>query len=133
MNHENQIIGVEALLHWRHPQHGLVVPDIFIPLAEETDLILSIGRWVLETACAQIKAWSGEAATRHLRLAVNVSSREFCQPDFVTEVKQVLADAGADPTRLKRAYQGFLFSRPAPLAEFEEFLRQHTLHQPLLT
>lgn len=101
MDNQNQVIGAEALLRWRHPQHGLVVPDIFIPLAEETDLILSIGRWVLETACAQIKAWSGEDATRHLRVAINVSSREFRQPDFVAGVKQVLADTGADPTRLK--------------------------------
>lgn len=101
MNNSNQIIGAEALLRWRHPQHGLVPPDSFIPLAEETDLILSIGRWVLESACAQIKAWSGDDSTRYLRLAINVSSREFRQPDFVEEVKQVLADTGADPRRLK--------------------------------
>ncbi len=101
LDNMHHIIGAEALLRWWHPQHGQVAPDVFIPLAEETGLILPIGRWVLETACSQIKAWSGEDATRHLRLAVNVSSREFRQPDFVEEVKQVLTDSGADPSRLK--------------------------------
>ena len=96
-----QTIGAEALLRWQHPERGLVAPDAFIPLAEATGLILPIGRWVLEAACARIKAWSGDEATRHLRLAVNVSAREFRQPNFVAEVKQVLADTGADPSRLK--------------------------------
>jgi EAL domain-containing protein (putative c-di-GMP-specific phosphodiesterase class I) len=96
-----RIIGAEALLRWRHSKHGLLAPDAFIPLAEETGLICPIGRWVLETACAQIKAWSGHAATRDLRLAVNVSARQFRQAGFVAEVKQVLAASGVDPSRLK--------------------------------
>ena len=96
-----RVIGAEALLRWHHPQRGSVAPDAFIPLAEETGLILPIGRWVLEAACAQIKAWSDKDATRHLRLAVNVSPRQFRQAGFVAEVKQVLADTGADPSRLK--------------------------------
>ncbi len=94
-------IGAEALLRWQHPQRGLVAPNDFIPLAEETGLILPIGRWVLSTACAQIKAWSARAETRNLRLAVNVSARQFRQAGFVAEVQQVLAETGADPTRLK--------------------------------
>ena len=96
-----RVIGAEALLRWRHPQRGLVAPDLFIPLAEETGLILPIGRWVLETACARIKAWSGYAATRDLRLAVNVSARQFRQAGFVAEVEQALNNSGADPNRLK--------------------------------
>jgi len=96
-----RIIGAEALLRWAHPERGAVAPDTFIPLAEETGLILPIGHWVLETACAQIKAWSGNAATRDLRLAVNVSARQFRQTGFVAEVEKVLSDSGIDPTRLK--------------------------------
>ncbi len=96
-----RVIGAEALLRWRHPRRGMVAPDIFIPLAEETGLILPIGRWVLETACAQIKAWSAHAATRDLCLAVNVSARQFRQQGFVADVRQVLLETGADPARLK--------------------------------
>jgi diguanylate cyclase (GGDEF)-like protein/PAS domain S-box-containing protein len=95
------LVGAEALLRWVHPERGLVAPGEFIPLAEETGLILPIGLWVLETACAQIKAWEGNPHTRELRLAVNVSARQFRQPDFVAQVQQVLLEAGADPTRLK--------------------------------
>ncbi len=101
MDNTRRVIGAEALLRWQHPQRGAVAPDLFIPLAEDTGLILPIGRWVLETACVQIKAWSAHAATCDLRLAVNVSARQFRQTGFVAEVKQVLAETGADPTRLK--------------------------------
>jgi diguanylate cyclase (GGDEF)-like protein/PAS domain S-box-containing protein len=101
IDNRRRIIGAEALLRWTHPRRGAVAPGVFIPLAEETGLILPIGHWVLETACAQLKAWSGNAASRNLRLAVNVSARQFRQPGFVAEVRQVLAATGADPTRLK--------------------------------
>ena len=94
-------IGAEALLRWAHPGRGLVAPDKFITLAEETGLILPIGYWVLQTACAQLKVWEGDPRTRHLQLAVNVSARQFRQPDFVAQVRQVLLETGADPTRLK--------------------------------
>lgn len=96
-----RVIGAEALLRWQHPQRGMVMPDLFIPLAEETGLIMPIGRWVLETACAQIKSWSTQVTTRDLRLAVNVSARQFRQAGFVAEVRQILLDTGADPSRLK--------------------------------
>ncbi len=94
-------IGAEALLRWMHREHGQIPPGEFIPLAEETGLILSIGRWVLTTACAQIATWSAQPACRDLRLAVNISARQFRKPDFVAEVIAVLAQTGADPTRLK--------------------------------
>lgn len=95
------LVGAEALLRWVHPERGLVAPGEFIPLAEETGLILPIGLWVLETACAQLKKWEDNPHTRELRLSVNVSARQFRQPDFVAQVQQVLLEAGADPTRLK--------------------------------
>lgn len=95
------IIGAEALLRWVHPERGMVSPTQFIPLAEETGLILPIGQWVLETACAQLKTWAGDARTRDLRLAVNVSARQFRQDGFVDQVTRALANAEAPATRLK--------------------------------
>ena len=98
---QNHPIGAEVLLRWLHPERGLVSPLQFIPLAEDTGLILSIGQWVLETACAQIKAWETEPLARELQLAVNVSARQFHQPDFVEQVRAAIKKTGADPTRLK--------------------------------
>jgi diguanylate cyclase (GGDEF)-like protein/PAS domain S-box-containing protein len=96
-----RIIGAEALLRWQHPLRGLVPPAEFIPLAEETGLIIPIGNWVLETACAQLRKWQENAATRDLILAVNVSPRQFHQPGFVDNVRGILERSGADPARLK--------------------------------
>ena len=98
---DGRIIGAEALLRWLHPARGLVPPAEFIPLAEESGLILPIGRWVLAEACAQLKAWEGIPTAKGLRLAVNVSARQFRQPDFVAEVREVVAATGIDPTALK--------------------------------
>lgn len=98
---ERRIRGAEALLRWVHPKRGMVSPQEFIALAEETGLILAIGHWVLETACAQLKTWSSLAEASCLRLAVNVSARQFRQPGFVNEVETVLRETGADPSRLK--------------------------------
>jgi len=95
------IIGAEALLRWKRPGRGTVMPGQFIPLAEETGLILPIGQWVIETACAQIKSWEGDPRTRDLVLAINVSARQFRQADFVQQVLQALHQAGASPERLK--------------------------------
>ncbi len=96
-----RVIGVEALLRWQHPERGLLPPDEFIPLAEDTGLILPIGLWVLETACAQLKDWEDQESTRDLIVAVNVSARQFRQPDFVAQVARALETSGATPTRLK--------------------------------
>jgi diguanylate cyclase (GGDEF)-like protein/PAS domain S-box-containing protein len=98
---DGRVIGAEALVRWQHPQRGMVSPSEFIPLAEETGLVLPMGRWVLETACAQLVAWSRLPHSAHLTLAVNVSARQFGQPDFVAQVSAVLARAGADPRKLK--------------------------------
>ncbi len=94
-------IGAEVLLRWLHPERGLVSPLQFIPLAEETGLIVPIGLWVLQTACAQLKVWQQDIHTRDLTLAVNVSVRQFRQPDFVAQVQRTLLDSGAKPSHLK--------------------------------
>ena len=101
MNHENTLVGAEVLLRWMHPTRGMVAPGEFIPLAEQTGLILPIGRWVLETACRQLVAWAAQDATRELSLAVNVSARQFRQVDFVDGVLAVLERSGARPDLLK--------------------------------
>jgi diguanylate cyclase (GGDEF)-like protein/PAS domain S-box-containing protein len=95
------IIGAEALLRWRHPERGLLPPGEFIPLAEETGLILPIGRWVLDAACSRLKDWAGDPRTRDLHLAVNVSARQFRQADFIDEVSQALERSGARAAKLK--------------------------------
>ena len=99
--HNRQIIGAEVLLRWQHPVRGLVPPLEFIPLAEETGLILPIGQWVLEMACDQLKAWEGSIHTQHLQLAVNVSARQFYQPNFIEMVSQALSHSAINPDRLK--------------------------------
>jgi diguanylate cyclase (GGDEF)-like protein/PAS domain S-box-containing protein len=99
--HDGQVIGAEALLRWEHPERGLVLPLEFISLAEEIGLIVPIGQWVLENACAQLKRWEGHAQTRHLQLAVNVSPRQFHQPDFTEQVCTMLKKAAINGNRLK--------------------------------
>jgi len=101
VNADGRPIGAEALLRWLHPVKGVVLPTEFISLAERNGLILPIGQWVLETACAQIKAWEGNPLTSQLQLAVNVSARQFHEPDFVEQVRAALINADAEPTRLK--------------------------------
>ncbi|MDQ0587816.1 bifunctional diguanylate cyclase/phosphodiesterase [Variovorax paradoxus] len=98
---EGHIVGAEVLIRWQHPVRGMVQPGGFIELAEETGLIVPIGMWVLETACIQLERWSHDSRRRHLRLAVNVSARQFRTDDFVDRVRDVLARTGADPTRLE--------------------------------
>ncbi len=98
---DGAVVGAEALVRWQHPERGMVPPAEFIPLAEESGLILRLGRWVLETACAQLAAWAADPQRAHLTIAVNVSARQFRQDDFVSEVVDVLARSGADPARLE--------------------------------
>ena len=101
VNEQGVVMGAEALLRWQHPERGLVLPMVFIPLAEETGLILPIGKWVLQIACAQLRVWEADPLTCHLQLAVNVSARQFRQPDFVDQVFEVLKETGANPQKLK--------------------------------
>jgi diguanylate cyclase (GGDEF)-like protein/PAS domain S-box-containing protein len=95
------ITGIEALLRWQHPERGLVSPLTFISLAEETGLIVPIGRWVLETACTQLSTWSLRSEMSGLSIAVNVSACQFFQPDFVGQILTILEQTGANPNRLK--------------------------------
>ena len=97
----HRVGGVEALIRWLHPERGLISPDDFIPLAEESDLILPIGLWVLQSACEQLKIWKNNPHTAQLNVAVNVSSRQFRQPDFVPQIQQVLQNCGVNPSLLK--------------------------------
>jgi len=92
--------GAEALLRWIHPERGMVSPADFIPLAEETDLIVPIGQWVLETACAQLKSWESHPATAALSLCVNVSARQFHRADFVDTVASTVEAHAINPARL---------------------------------
>jgi len=100
INQTGHVLGAEVLLRWQHPLHGNVPPAQFIPIAEATGLILPIGEWVLQQACAQLYAWAGQPRTQHLELAVNVSARQFRRTDFVAHVVRTLQQSGAPPTRL---------------------------------
>jgi diguanylate cyclase (GGDEF)-like protein/PAS domain S-box-containing protein len=97
----DRVTGAEALVRWRHPQRGIVPPADFIPLAEETGLILALGNWVLETACTQLTLWSMRPETAHLTIAVNVSAQQLREPDFVDKVLTVIHQTGARANRLK--------------------------------
>ncbi len=96
-----RVTGVEALIRWSHPERGIVPPNDFIPLAEETRMILPLGDWVLEAACRQIAAWAGQRESSHLAVAVNISALQFRQPEFVQQVLGVLRRTGANPNNLK--------------------------------
>jgi diguanylate cyclase (GGDEF)-like protein/PAS domain S-box-containing protein len=95
------IIGAEALVRWNHPLRGLILPVMFIPLAEESGLILPLGLRVLENACEQLGAWAKKPETAHLTLAVNVSAHQVRQPNFVGQVLATLDGYGTNPTKLK--------------------------------
>jgi diguanylate cyclase (GGDEF)-like protein/PAS domain S-box-containing protein len=97
----DRILGAEVLLRWQHPVRGMVLPGAFIPLCEDTGLILPIGAWVLEAACAQLKAWAGQEGFESLTVSVNVSSRQFRQDDFVAQVQDAVRKSGANPHLLK--------------------------------
>lgn len=98
---DDRLHGAEALIRWNAPQRGFVPPDAFIPLAEETGLIVPLGQWVMETACYQLAAWATRPETADLKIAVNVSAREFQQPGFMEQVLATIERTGADPCRLE--------------------------------
>ena len=105
-----QIVGFEALLRWRHPELGLVSPLDFIPLAEETGLIVPIGRWVLQEATGQAAAWQNRSPLGRLRMSVNVSVRQFQHPDLVGDVADALHRSGLDPSLLTLEITESLFA-----------------------
>ncbi|HEY0562053.1 MAG TPA: EAL domain-containing protein [Methylophilus sp.] len=111
MNEHGHVVGAEALLRWDHPQRGLVPPTEFIPIAEDTRLIVPIGLWVLQTACAKLASWRLQANTASLVLAVNVSEIQFRQADFVEQVLSILDNYTVDPTKLKLELTESLFAQ----------------------
>ncbi|MBD0385187.1 MAG: EAL domain-containing protein [Nostoc sp. C3-bin3] len=97
-----QIIGFEALVRWQHPEHGIVSPEKFVPLAEETGLIVPIGYWVLREACRQMRAWQLKFPTNPpLSISVNISSKQFFHPNLIEEIRQILLDSGLEGSSLK--------------------------------
>ena len=101
VNARGESVGSEALVRWQHPKRGLLLPAEFIALVEETGLIVPLGQWVLQAACHQLVAWADHEETAHLVLGVNISARQFRQPDFVAMVLQALEASGANAERLK--------------------------------
>ncbi|MCE7984732.1 MAG: EAL domain-containing protein [Caldilinea sp. CFX5] len=95
------LVGVEALTRWRHPKLGMVPPSKFIPIAEETGLILPLGWWVLRTACQQMQQWRQQFADQNLVISVNLSTRQFLHPELLTQVQQILQETGLPPQALK--------------------------------
>jgi len=101
VDEQGKTIGVEALVRWQHPLRGLVSPAEFIPIAESSGLILSLGVWILETACVQLVRWAADPTTNAQSIAVNLSARQFRQHDFVAQVQSILQLTGANPQRLE--------------------------------
>jgi EAL domain-containing protein (putative c-di-GMP-specific phosphodiesterase class I) len=101
MDSGGRVTGAEALIRWRHAERGMVPPGEFIPLAESAGLIVELGLWVLEAACAQLAKWARQPETEGLTLAVNVSIRQFLDSHFVHLVEETLRESGANPHRLK--------------------------------
>jgi len=96
-------VGAEALLRWNHPEQGLMMPGEFLPLAEETGMILALGEWALEAACQQLLLWAKSAATASWTLVLNISASQMAQADFVGQIKTVLHHTGVPPERLRLA------------------------------
>jgi EAL domain-containing protein (putative c-di-GMP-specific phosphodiesterase class I) len=94
-------VGAEALVRWLHPERGLISPALFIPLAEETGMIIPVGLWVMKTACLQLKQWENDPKREHLTIAVNVSSQEFNEAAYVRQVEDILIETGIRPHKLK--------------------------------
>ena len=95
-----QPMGAEVLIRWIHPEQGLILPPLFIPLAEDNGLIFSIGKWVLEQACAQLKAWESDPNTRDFKLSINVSAKQFYQADFINQIKSAIQKYEINPKML---------------------------------
>ena len=100
-DHEGRIIGVEALMRWYPKNQPMVPPAQFIPLAEDTGLIIPLGLWVMQTACAQLKVWEKSPLTRNLQIAINVSARQFHQPNFFEQLRDCLQFSGVNSSMLK--------------------------------
>ncbi|MHB1246428.1 MAG: sensor domain-containing protein [Sulfuriferula sp.] len=100
VDNAGMIVGAEVLLRWQHPVQGMILPDDFIAIAEETGLIIAIGQWVMKSVCHQLKIWEQQPGKAHLHLAVNVSARQFLQAEFVKQIIDILNESKVDPARL---------------------------------
>jgi len=101
IQNSGRVLGAEALIRWIHPLRGMVSPAEFIPIAEETGLIVPIGKWVLEAACAQLEAWQRVPSTKDLSLSINVSAKQFLQTNFVAKVENAIGRYSFNPSHLK--------------------------------
>jgi EAL domain-containing protein (putative c-di-GMP-specific phosphodiesterase class I) len=110
-----KVVGMEALIRWKHPELGMVAPDRFISVAEETGLIVPIGAWVMRTACAQNKLWQ-DAGLGKLRVAVNLSARQFSAPNLLADIRATLDQTGLAPDRLEIELTESLFMSDVTLA-----------------
>jgi diguanylate cyclase (GGDEF)-like protein/PAS domain S-box-containing protein len=119
---DGRAMGAEVLVRWQHPVRGMMLPSDFIPLAEETGLIVPLGQWVLQAACAQLARWADKPKTRHLNLAINISSYQFRRPDFVEQVLDALDRSGANPQRLRLELTESLLIDNAPSVIEKMFL-----------
>jgi diguanylate cyclase (GGDEF)-like protein/PAS domain S-box-containing protein len=123
----NRVVGAEALLRWRHPELGVIEPSRFIPIAEQSNLILQIGKWVLQTACAQNLAWQ-RAGMAPIRVAVNVSARQF-RPELLDTVASTLAETGLSPDCLElEITEGLLIEDPVAASEVLGQLKAMGVH-----
>jgi len=106
------LVGVEALLRWQHPQFGMVLPGEFMPMLEETGLIVPVGEWVLQTACKQLRAWHN-AGWESLRMAVNLSARQFGSKTLIASVEKALVVMGGNPAHLELEITESIFMQHA--------------------
>ena len=117
------IVGLEALVRWRHPERGLVHPDDFVPLAEETGFILPLGRFVLQTACRQVRTWRG-LGYGHLGISVNISAKQLASPTLPAEVTAALAESALEPSALTlEITESVLLDSEAVIARLEDLKR----------
>ncbi|EQB40529.1 hypothetical protein M947_01640 [Sulfurimonas hongkongensis] len=101
LNQEEKIVGVEALIRWNHPTRGMISPAEFIPLAEESGLIIPLGEWIIDEACKQIKTWKSEKVKKSWRVSINVSSKQFEMDSFVSTIKNIVDINGIHPNMLR--------------------------------
>ncbi|HCS63540.1 MAG TPA: diguanylate cyclase [Cellvibrio sp.] len=120
------VVGAEALIRWLHPQRGMISPMEFIPIAEESGLILPLGHWIVETACAQLVRWSQTPSTAVLLLSINVSARQFQHPQFVEQLLAIIERSGADPRKLKlELTESMLVANPQDIITKMDALKTH--------
>lgn len=121
-----KVVGAEALIRWLHPQRGMIPPVDFIPLAEESGLILAMGNWIFTAACVQLVLWSKTTATAEIIVSVNVSARQFQQANFVEQLLMIIRTSGADPHKLKlELTESMLVANPQDIIAKMDALKAH--------